>query len=258
MDIGHIRRFGRMTRVDEVKATSRATHRYPAGIVTAAAGLGASAFVADVVEGMAGQVLVALTSSGFAWGLAAFLAGLAAPDRRRAIVGPTALLALSTLLYYLLVLLVSRRWSGAYLEDGTSADLQGLVSIELAATLWFLGSIIAGPILGLMGHLVRAGTATTGALALGITCGLLSGEGWHDFIVTGPWQMSTDPQHADFVRGILVSELFRIVIPVAVLAWLMLRHRLVRAWSAIIAATVASTALSIVLWSCIRLATSGA
>ncbi|MEU7867783.1 hypothetical protein [Dactylosporangium sp. NPDC049140] len=59
------------------------TRGAPAVSGAVAAGLGLLAFAADAVDGAAGQVLVALTSSGFAWGLAAFLAGRAADGRRR-------------------------------------------------------------------------------------------------------------------------------------------------------------------------------
>lgn len=95
-----------------------------------ALGIGLFAFVADLVDGVAGQVLVALTSSGFAWGLAAFLVGRASGTRRRAAIGGGVLLVVATLLYYLLVVLVSRRWSGAWLYDeatgvSTPADLHG-------------------------------------------------------------------------------------------------------------------------------------
>lgn len=40
-------------------------------------------------------------------------------------------LTLAALLYYLLVLLVSRRWSRGYLADGRSADLQDLRTVAL-------------------------------------------------------------------------------------------------------------------------------
>jgi hypothetical protein len=244
--------------VNEAVAIQRGHLRYSGFVVTAAAALGVLAFVADLLAGAVGQVMVALTSSGFAWGLTAFLAGRVAPDRRRAIIGAAALLLVATLLYYLLVVFVSRRWSGAYLADGTSADTQGLVSIAIAATLWSLGSLVAGPLLGLLGHVVRAGTVLSGAMAAGFACGLLSGDGWHDFIVTSPWRMSADPQYADLVRAILISELTRIVPPLAILVWLTRVHRFWRAWPALVAATVASSGLSVLLWYGLRLATNRA
>lgn len=68
-------------------------------VAVAAVALGLLAFMADSVAGLAGQILIALTSSGFAWGLAAFLVGRwAATEKRAAVVGATALLVTATLL----------------------------------------------------------------------------------------------------------------------------------------------------------------
>lgn len=91
-------------------------------VVVTAVALGVLAFLADAVDGTAGQIMVALVSSGLAWGLAALPAGRAAAARRRAVTGATVLLAAATFVYYLLILVVSRRWSGGALQDGSSAD----------------------------------------------------------------------------------------------------------------------------------------
>jgi hypothetical protein len=137
-----------------------------------AVGLGLFAFVADLVLGVAGWVLVSLTSSGFAWGLMAFLVGRMASTRRRAAIGGAVSLAVATLLYYLLVLMVSRRWSGAYVLDPatgimTPSDLYGLRSLAVTAVLWLVGSVTAGPLLSLLGHTVRSGAASRAALVGG-------------------------------------------------------------------------------------------
>src|SRR5215207_7705091 len=68
-------------------------------IVVAAAALGLLAFAADTIDGITGQVMTALVSSGLAWGLAALLAGRTASDRRGAVAGATALLVSATLVY---------------------------------------------------------------------------------------------------------------------------------------------------------------
>ncbi|WP_326549755.1 DUF6518 family protein [Micromonospora sp. NBC_01813] len=221
--------------------------------VTAAAAvaLGLLAFIADSVAGVAGQILIALTSSGFAWGLAAFLAGRWAATERRAVAGATALLVTATLLYYLLVLSVSRRWSGGTLEDGSSADLLGLRSVAIMTGLWLTGAVVAGPILGKLGHIVRTGKASTSALAVGTVCGLLSGEGWHSVMVAPPWQVLTvtDPGHIEFFRGVVIGQLITIVLPIVVLAWLATVHRLWREnMPVLLAAAVSSCALSAALW----------
>lgn len=222
----------------------RRTHT--AIVAAVAAVLGLLAFAADFAGGVVGQVVVALTSSGFAWGLTAFLAGYSAAGARRAVACATGLLALATLVYYLLVLLVSRRWSGGYLEDGTSADLQGLGSIAIMTAVWLIGSLVAGPMLGLLGWLVRVGGVPRAALAAGVTAGLLSGEGWHAIVVARPWHLlaTADPYQAEFLRGVATSSLVRIVLPFAVLAWLATAHRLWRAWPTLLVATITSGALS--------------
>ncbi|WP_262286288.1 hypothetical protein [Micromonospora sp. MA102] len=123
---------------------------YAVNVTAAAAALGLLAFAADFVHGVAGHVMDALTSSGFAWGLAAVLAGRYADTTRRAVTGATGLLFLATVLYYVLILLVSRRWSGATLADGSSANMAGLRSVAVMTAVsspgfdgelvsWFLG-----------------------------------------------------------------------------------------------------------------------
>ncbi|MFG2167846.1 hypothetical protein [Micromonospora chersina] len=223
---------------------------YTPVVATAAVALGLLAFAAESVDGVVGQVVSTLTSSGLAWGLAAFLAGRAAAGARRAAGGATALLVLATLLYYLLVLVVSRRWSGGLLEDGTSADLQGLRSVAIMTTVWLIGSLVAGPTLGLLGHVVRVGGVSPAALAAGVTCGLLSGEGWQAMVEVPPWQLLpvADPYQAEFIQGVVVSELLKIVLPLAVLVWLATAHRLWLAWPTLLVATASSGVLSALLW----------
>ncbi|MEV2240417.1 DUF6518 family protein [Micromonospora sp. NPDC049891] len=237
-------------------AVLRSRRTQVAMVAAAAVVLGLLAFLADSVAGVVGQVLIALTSSGFAWGLAAFLIGRWAATGRRAVAGATALLVTATLLYYLLVLTVSRRWSGGTLEDGSSADLLGLRSVAVMTALWLIGSIVAGPVLGKLGHVVRTGEASTSALALGAVCGLLSGEGWYAVMLAPPWQVLTvaDPGHADFVRGVVIGQLITIALPIVVLAWLATVHRLWRNVPVLLATAVSSGALSAALWYLLQIA----
>ncbi|GGM05541.1 hypothetical protein GCM10007977_003330 [Dactylosporangium sucinum] len=209
----------------------------------AAAGLGLLAFLADYLDGAARAVAVAVTSSGFAWGLAAFLAGWSATARRAAVVRATGTLVVATLVYYLLVVFVSRRWSGFTLEDGSSADAYGLRSVALMTGVWLAGSLVAGPLLGLLGHAVRTGPPRWAAGAAGVACGLLSAEGW---ATTVPWRvlLSDDP----FVRAVAAGTAVRIVLPLVVLGWLAARHRLWAAWPVLAGAAVAGGVGGVVLW----------
>lgn len=69
-------------------------------VVVTAGVLGVLAFLADTVDGMAGHLMVAVFSSGLAWGLAALLTGRAATGRHSAVTGATVLLVSATLVYY--------------------------------------------------------------------------------------------------------------------------------------------------------------
>lgn len=149
------------------------------------------------------------------------------------------------------MLTVSRRWSGGTLADGSSADLLALRSVAIMTALWLTGSVVAGPILGKLGDIVRTGRASTSALAVGAVCGLLSGEGWHSVMVAPPWQVLAvaDPGYTEFARGVVIGQLITIVLPIVVLAWLATVHRLWRKnMPVLLAAAVSSSAMSAALW----------
>lgn len=178
------------------------------------------------------------------------------------------LLVLATLVYYLLVLLVSRRWSGGTLEDGRSADLMGLRSVALMTAVWLAGSLVAGPLLGLLGQAVRSertaparpertapaaparsertAPALLAALAAGGACGALAGEGWWFATVVPPWRLLAAGD--DFFRGVAAGEALRLVLPVVVLLWLAARHRLWPAWPALLGAFVAAGGAGALCW----------
>jgi hypothetical protein len=219
-------------------------------IVVAAVGLGLLAFAADAVDGIAGRVVIALVSSGLAWGSAALFTGRSATDRRGAVTGPTVLLVSATVVYYLLVLLVSRRWSGGTLADGSSGDAYGLRSLAVMTTAWLLVSTVAGSALGLLGRMTRTARVPIAALAAGAACGLLSGQGWQE-IAGAP---SIGGQNAAFARGIGAAELIEVILPLAVLAWLATVQRLWRAWPVLLIAMVVTATLSALFWHLLRTA----
>jgi hypothetical protein len=171
-----------------VDVVRRPVHRAVAVVVMGAV-LGLLAFTADAVDGSARPAVVALVSSGLAWGSAALLAGHSAPDRRSAVTGATVLLVSATLVYYFLILVVSRRWSGGYLVDGSSADRYGLHSLAVMAMAWLLVSMVAGPSLALLGQMTRGARLQSSALAAGAAYGLLSGQGWQEIGTAPPWAL---------------------------------------------------------------------
>ena len=225
-------------------------------IAVAAVALGLLAFAADDIDGFAvRQVVTALVSSGLAWGLAALLAGRTAPDRRAAVTGATALLVSATLVYYLLILTVSRRWSGGSLMDGSSADRYGLRSLAVMTTAWLLVSMVAGPSLGLLGQMTRTAPVPSAALAAGAACGLLSGQGWQEIATTPTGRLwAIGGPNTALVRGIGAAELVEVILPLAVLVWLATRRRLWHAWPILFGATVVTATLSALCWHLLRTA----
>lgn len=218
-------------------------------IVVAAVVLGLLAFAADAVDGITGQVMIALVSSGLAWGSAALFTGRTATDRRGAVTGATVLLVSATLVYYLLILVVSRRWSGGALANGSSGDGYGLRSLAVMTTAWLLVSMLAGPALGLLGQMTRTARVPIAALAAGAACGLLSGQGWQEIVAAPPWHLwGIGGPDVVFVRGICPAELVEVILPIAVLAWLATVQRLWRAWPILLIAMVVTATLSALFW----------
>ncbi|WP_203786705.1 hypothetical protein [Paractinoplanes rishiriensis] len=222
--------------------------------------LGVLAFLADTVDGMAGHLMVAVFSSGLAWGLAALLTGRAATGRRSAVTGATVLLVSATLVYYLLILVVSRRWSGGTLQDGTSGDMYGLRSLAIMTTAWLVVSMVAGPVLGLLGQLSKTRPAPGAALAAGVACGLLSSEGWQGITTAPPWRLLAAAVSSDagYVRGFAAAALAEFLVPFAVLAWLATAHRLWRAWPIMIIAMILTAASGALFWHLLRTAANHA
>ncbi|WP_250038402.1 hypothetical protein [Paractinoplanes maris] len=222
-------------------------------VVVAAALLGLLAFAVDALDGLAGLVATAVVSSGVAWGTAALVAGWTATSRRTAVIGATTLLVAATVVYYLLILVVSRRWSGGTLVDGSSADGYALRSLAVTTLAWLLISVVAGPIMGLLGQITRTAPVRSAALAAGAACGLLSGQGWQDITAAPSWllRMIGAPDVV-FVRGVGVADLIEIIVPLAVLLWLATVQRLWRAWPILLAAVIATATLSALCWHVLR------
>lgn len=219
-------------------------------VVAMAVVLGVLAFLADAVDGGAGRIVVAVVSSGLAWGLAALLTGRAATDPRRAVTGSTVLLVSATLVYYLLILVVSRRWSGGTLQDGSSADRYGLRSLAVMTTAWLLVSVVAGPLFGLLGQMTKTMPVPGAALAAGVACGLLSSQGWQEITAVPPGQLiaAAGGPDAGFLRGVGDAELVEVLLPFAVLAWLATARGLWRAWPILLITMISTATLGALFW----------
>ncbi|SFF12409.1 hypothetical protein SAMN05421541_106211 [Actinoplanes philippinensis] len=166
----------------------------------------------------------------------------------------TALLVSATLVYYLLILVISRRWGGGTPADGSSADWYGLRSLAVMTAAWLLVSMAAGPLLGVLGRLARIAPMPNAALAAGAACGLLSGEGWLQIVAAPPWRLwAVDGPDASFARGVLVTEVVEILVPLAVLAWLVSARRLRHVWPQVLLAMAVTATLSAGLWHLVRI-----
>jgi hypothetical protein len=246
--LGTVARHGERLSVVNVVVQRPARRAVMIGV--AAVALGLLAFASDAIDGFAvRQVVTVLVSSGLAWGLAALLAGWTAPDRRGAVAGATALLVSATLVYYLLILVVSRRWSGGLPMDGSTADWYGLRSLAVMTAAWLLASMVAGPALGLLARTTRTARLPSAALAAGAACGLLSGQGWQEITTTPPGA----PDVA-FVDRIGAAQLVEIILPLAVLAWWATRRRLWTAWHILSIAAVVTATLSALCWHLLQTA----
>lgn len=155
-------------------------------------------------------------------------------------------------MYYLLILVVSRRWSGGSLADGSSADLYGLRSLAIMTAAWLMASLIAGPMLGLLGHRTRTTQTPGSALAAGIACGLLSGQGWQEIAAAPPWALLAAAADGEVAPGFLAAKLIQVILPLAIVAWLAHVQRLWRAWPTLLIAMISTAALSALLWQLLR------
>lgn len=79
-------------------------------VLVAGLTLGACASAGDELPGAVGELVLTLTSTGFAWGAAALLAGYSAARRAVALITATGLLVAATVTYYGLVVGVGQRW----------------------------------------------------------------------------------------------------------------------------------------------------
>lgn len=87
--------------------------------------------------------------------------------------------------------------------------------------------------------------------------GLLSGEGWSDVYLSPPWRYlasASGPQHAEWAHERFACQLARVVLPLAVLGWLTVSHRLYRAWHLLVASTLLAGAASAVGWYLVQVA----
>ncbi|MBA3803874.1 MAG: hypothetical protein H0X22_13370 [Acidimicrobiia bacterium] len=134
-----------------------------------AVGAAAVAIVAGLVVGIGTQVLQGvlpdsggvLANSGVVWALGAFAVGTLMPSVRAAALGGATTMVLASLSYY---------WAVDWFE--------GISSQGRGALIWSVAGLVAGPVFGVAGHLVKS-RPDVRWLALAPVAGALIGEGAH-------------------------------------------------------------------------------
>ncbi|WP_212816848.1 hypothetical protein [Polymorphospora rubra] len=210
--------------------------------------LGAAAFVADEVPPAVAQFVTPLVSSGSAWGLVALVIGYVAWTYRSAAVVAVGVLALSTVTYYALILVVSQRWNAGvqpWEVDSAAVSLSGLASVARAMTFWLVASVGAGVFMGWLGQAVRRGTTRLQSIASGIAMGFLPGEGTYAiFQIVVLWGGPVDSFHWSRLLSAVVQVTLAVVV-VSVLLWL--RRRSISWWVFVVTAA-ASVVAGTTLW----------
>jgi len=214
-----------------------------------AAALGTAAFLSDLVPGTPGAVLLTLTSSGFAWGVTALFAGFRQKTRGSAVLAGTATLLIATVIYYFMILVISQRWRGGYFQDGSSADVSGLLSVGRAAAFWAIASLCAGPLLGFIGWKARAGSDRESALIIGAAFGLLSANGFHTLIFQTP-----GIRLGEVGVHFLLSRLLTIILSAIATLYLLRRRRISPATGTFVISAVLSVFAGLLLWRLAELA----
>lgn len=235
-----------MMTVDQATADTRDARRDMSALWTVLAGvpLGFLAFLGDEIPEAAGRVLLTLTSNGFAWGAAALVAGYLTRRASRAPVVATALLLVATAVYYGLIVVVSRRWSGATLDDGSSADMHGLLSIALAAGFWSLLAVGAGLVLGSLGHVVRTGSRHLASAAAGLAFGMLAAEGLRQLSHDYHWPITDE-----FSRDLVLSAGVMVVLSLAVTGVLVACREVRGSWWTYLGSALVAGGIGTALWS---------
>ncbi|PZF88903.1 hypothetical protein C1I93_24515 [Micromonospora endophytica] len=239
--------------------------------------LGLFAFVGDELPGVAGTIILTLTSTGFAWGGAALLAGYhtasratsdraavgrAVTDRAtvgravtdRATVGrarrhaaapvsATVLLLVATTVYYGLIVAHGRRWRLGELEDGSSSALVGLASVGRAAAFWLAASVAAGIVLGHLGAVVRRGSRVPASIAAGVALGLFAGQGLEFLLGVRVWG-ALDA----FFLGQILSAATGVLLSTAGLPLLLALRRAPKSWPLFVTTSILAAAAGVLLW----------
>ncbi|WP_199513123.1 DUF6518 family protein [Nucisporomicrobium flavum] len=232
------------TRSVDTGITAEAVRYNGRAVLLSSVALGIAAFLSDLVPGTLGAILLTLTSSGFAWGMAALLLGFRQNTWRAAALAGAATLIIATVVYYAMILGISQRWRGGSLQDGSSADYIGLLSVGRAAALWTMASLCAGPVLGVIGWKIKVGSERQSSILIAASFGLFSADGFDAMIFRTSLREHLHNFGVQFVQPGFLTIVFS-----ALAAFYLLRQRGIRATTVtFIASAILSVTLSILLW----------
>ncbi|MEV5818380.1 DUF6518 family protein [Micromonospora harpali] len=213
---------------------------------TAGISLGITAFAADALPGLIGELLNPTISSVLPWAGTALALGYWARSASHAAISSVSSLALAVTTYYLLTSAGSRRWEVGMAEDGGSSAFAGLSSVARAITFWLIASALAGAAIGLLGHVIARGSIYRRSLASGIAVGIIGSESWYNSLVILPqwgndwYRMASWP----------VLALFAVAGVTAMAA----RARV--SWSVAVPAGIVALGLTTAIWSQIHIVRS--
>ncbi|MFD1323196.1 DUF6518 family protein [Micromonospora sonneratiae] len=241
------------SRIDVAKVNLR--HRRQTAVetsylTTVGIGVGALAFTADWLSDPVSRLLTPLVSSGFAWSCTALVCGLTAHTLPSALRRGVGVPVLATLAYYGLILFASRRWHHGGETDGSPLLPYGLPSVAKATTMWLIGSIFAGIIMGFLAHKIRRGAIRTRTIATGVSSGLLASDGAHSLLhVAFFWIGPID----SFIIGKVQSALIQVSLAISTSIIIFRIFKLQFTWPAFASTATMSTATSICLWHVVSL-----
>lgn len=209
-------------------------------------GLGSAAFIPDLLEESAAPYATPFFSSGFAWGFIALLAGYAARRQKSSIAAGATAFTIAVIIYYGLILVVSQRWyiDPSSTEDGLPTS-RGLLSVGRSIGFWTFSAIIGGGVLGWLGWAARHAATRLGSAVIGITLGLLTGEGLFTLIyVKSIWLGPLDA----FDLSRLVPSLVQILFSAMAIALMVSFRKQPVVWWVAILVGITSILVNILVW----------
>jgi hypothetical protein len=216
--------------------------------VLVGASLGVASFSADLLPEPTSELVAAVVSSAFGWGLTALVASSFSRTRGSSIFAGIAVLVSAAITYYGLILFVSQRWQLGVeeLQNGSSLLPMGLGSVARAAGFWLSGAIIGGVLIGWLAHTIQIGVQKQISIGIGLTLGILLAEASYAVIFAAfIW---VKPLDGSAWRH-LISALLQFFLAAVALSIVIRRRERPISWPALLLALSVSMPLGAIVWS---------